>query len=291
MSSHFRLLLLCVLIFRLVNARAEERQDQPAAKQILRIAADPNNLPFSNDRLEGFENKIAEILAKELNANIEYTWRAQRRGFFRETLKAGNTDLVLGVPKHFERALTTEPYYRSSYVFVSRKSDRLAIRSFDDPALRTKRIGVQLIGDDGVNTPPAHALADRNIITNVVGFTLYGNYAEESPPARIIEAVAKKDIDVAIVWGPLAGYFGNRQAVPLAIVPVSAEAGTGASQFGFEISLGVRKKDKELRDRLNEVMKRKHSEIDKILDEFGVPRIEEKKTSLHGEKWEEGKSN
>src|SRR4051794_21309122 len=155
--------------------------------RVLRIAADPNNLPFSNAKLEGFENKIAELIAHDLGAKIEYSWRAQRRGFFRETLKENKADLVLGAPADFERALTTQPYYRSSYVFVSRKDRGLNIRSFDDEALRTLRVGVQLIGDDGANPPPAHALARRGIITNVVGFMLYGDYSEENPPARIIE--------------------------------------------------------------------------------------------------------
>ena len=104
-----------------------------------------------------------------MDADLQYTWRAQRRGFFREALKGGECDLVLGVPAGFERALTTRPYYRSTYVFVSRKDRGLTVRSFDDPALRTLKIGVQLIGDDGVNTPPAHALAARGIVDNVVG--------------------------------------------------------------------------------------------------------------------------
>lgn len=124
----------------------------------LRVCADPNNLPFSNDRLEGFENKIAELLAREMNTQVQYTWWAQRRGFFRNTLRAGECDLVIGVPSSFELALTTSPYYRSTYVFVYRKDRRLKVHSFDDPVLHRIKIGVQMIGHDFVNTPPAHAL-------------------------------------------------------------------------------------------------------------------------------------
>src|SRR5256885_780200 len=174
---------------------------------VLRIAADPNNLPFSNEKLEGFENKIAELIARDLNAGIEYRWRAQRRGFFRETLKEGDCDLVLGVPTGFERALTTKAYYRSSYAFVYRKDSGITVKSFDDPQLRTLRVGIQLIGDDGANTPPAHALAARNIVTNIVGFTVYGDYARQNPAAQIVDAVIEKNVDVAGIWGPLAGYF------------------------------------------------------------------------------------
>ncbi|HEY0549603.1 MAG TPA: substrate-binding domain-containing protein [Verrucomicrobiae bacterium] len=241
--------------------------------RVLRITADPNNLPFSNDKLEGFENRIATLIAQELNAKIEYTWRAQRRGFFRETLKENNADLILGVPTDFERALTTQPYYRSAYAFVRRKDRAAKIQSFDDPALRTLRIGVHLVGDDGANTPPAHALATRGIVTNVVGFTLYGDYAEPNPPARLIEAVAKGDIDVAIAWGPLAGYSARQQKVALEVTPVPAPFDSFALPFAFDISLGVRKRDKELCDELNAVLSRRSADIEKILDEYGVPRV------------------
>ena len=262
----------CSLVFASAfPSRAED--PPPAKKRILRIAADPNNLPFCNDRLEGFENKIAGLLAEELNADVQYTWRAQRRGFFRETLKEGDTDLILGVPHEFERALTTEPYYRSTYVFVTRKDRHLSISSFDDSKLRTLRIGVLLIGDDGANTPPAHALASRGIVTNVVGFTIYGDYAQQNPPARIVDAVAANEIDVAIVWGPLAGYAAKNHSVKLELTPVSP-AHDGDLRFAFDISIGVRRKNKELRDELNDVLKRKRPELDRILAAYGVPRVE-----------------
>jgi len=171
----------------------------PRPAGVLRVCADPNNLPFSNQRGEGFENKIAELLAQDLGERVEYTWWAQRRGFFRNTLKAGACDVVMGVPSGFEMALTTRPYYRSTYVFLSRKDRRLNVTSFDDPVLRKLRIGVQIIGDDQSNAPPAHALTRRNIVDNVRGYTLYGDYSQHDPPARIVDAVAKGDIDLAIV--------------------------------------------------------------------------------------------
>ena len=241
-------------------------------KPVLRVTADPNNLPFSNEAREGFENKIAELIAKELDVNLEYSWRAQRRGFFRETLKENRADLVLGVPAHFDLALTTAPYYRSSYVFVYRKDRGLDLHSLDDPSLRKLKVGVQMIGNDGVNTPPAHALANRGIIDNVVGYTVYGNYAEKNPPARAVDAVANGEVDVAIVWGPLGGYFAGKERVPLAVVPV-APAADPHLPFTFSIAMGVRKDDKELRDRINEILARKSSEIEAILDQYGVPRV------------------
>jgi len=128
------------------------------------------------------------------------------------------------------------------------------------------------VGDDGTNTPPAHALAARGVVDNLVGYSLYGDYAEESPPARIVEGVAKGDVDVAIVWGPLAGYFAKRQSVELTLTPVMPEK-EPPLRFAFSIAMGVRKGNKELRDEIDAVLARKRAEIERILDEYGVPRV------------------
>src|SRR3954468_4848621 len=189
--------------------------------QKLRVCSDPNNLPFSNDKGEGFENKLAEMVARDLHRQVEYTWWAQRRGFFRMTLKSQQCDLVMGVPVESERAWTTDPYYRSTYVFVTRKDSHLDLRSMNDARLHQLRVGVQIIGDDYNNSPPAVSLSKRGVVKNVVGYTVYGNYAQRSPTARIVQAVAEKAIDVAIVWGPQAGYFASQQDVPLKVAPVS----------------------------------------------------------------------
>ena len=241
---------------------------------VLRVCADPNNLPFSNQRGEGFENKLAELLAQDLGERVEYTWWAQRRGFFRNTLKAGVCDLVMGVPSGFEMALTTKPYYRSTYVFLSRKARHLEVKSFDDPMLRKLRIGVQIIGDDQSNAPPAHALTRRNIIDNVRGFTLYGDYSQSNPPARIVDAVSNGDIDLAIVWGPLAGYFAKQSRVLLEIVPVSPQIDQPFLPFVFDISMGVRRGDQEFRDRVDQFLEQRRGEIDRILADYRVPRAE-----------------
>jgi len=248
---------------------------QPIARPagVLRVCADPNNLPFSNQRLEGFENKIADLLAQDLGERVEYTWWAQRRGFFRNTLKAGMCDVVIGVPSGFEMALTTKPYYRSTYVFLSRKDRHLDVKSFDDPLLRKLRIGVQIIGDDQSNAPPAHALTRSNIVENVKGFTLYGDYKQDNPPARIVEAVAKGDIDLAIVWGPLAGYFAKQSRVPMEVVPVSPQIDQPFLPFVFDIAMGVRRGDQELRDQLEEFLEKRQPEIKKILEEYRVPEV------------------
>lgn len=240
----------------------------------LRVCADPNNLPFSNDRLEGFENRIVSLLAQDLGRRVRYTWWAQRRGFLRNTLKAGVCDLVPGVPTSMEMLATTRPYYRSTYVFVSRADDNLGLTSFDDPRLRTLRIGVQMIGDDAANAPPAHALARRGIVQNVVGYTVYGDYRQANPPARIIDAVANGDVDVALAWGPLAGYFAQKELVPLVLTPVAPSIDGPTLPMLFDISMGVRRDDVELKRQIGEALERNRPAIDAILAAYGVPRAE-----------------
>lgn len=240
---------------------------------VLRVCADPNNLPFSNRRQEGFENKIADLIARELKVKVEYTWWAQRRGFVRNTLKAGTCDLIVGMPSSMELALTTTPYYRSTYAFVFRKDSHLSLHSFDDELLKHVQIGVQLIGDDFANAPPAHALSNRHIVQNVKGYTVYGDYNQPNPSARIVEAVANREIDVAVVWGPQAGYFAKRQGVPIEVVPVSPQIDLPYLPFVYDISMGVRREDSAFKEQLDEILARKSREIGNILDEYNVPRV------------------
>jgi len=238
----------------------------------LRVCADPNNLPFSNRAQQGFENRIASLIGSELHRPVEYTWWAQRRGFVRNTLNAGDCDLVAGTTAGMEMLVTTRPYYRSTYVFLSRRDRALAIRSLDDPRLRKLRIGVQLVGDDGVNTPPVHALANRGITGNVRGYTVYGDYRRPNPASQVVDAVAKGDVDVAIVWGPLAGYFAQRAAVPLDVVPVSPKMDLPYLPFVFDIAMGVRRGDSTFKHQIEDVLVRRKSSIDSILSAYGVPR-------------------
>jgi mxaJ protein len=239
----------------------------------LRVCADPNNLPFSNAAGQGFENALAALIAADLHTHVEYTWWPQRRGFIRHTLKAGACDVVMGVPTSLDMVATTTPYYRSTYVFVTRADRRLQIRSLDDPALRRLRIGVQVIGDDYANSPPADALGRRGITANLVGFSVYGDYGTPNPPARIIDAVAAGDVDVAVAWGPLAGYFARRAAVPLHLEPVSPQIDLPFLPFVFDIAIGVRRGDDALRDRLSAILERRHRAIAALLRRYGVPQV------------------
>jgi mxaJ protein len=240
------------------------------AERVLRVCADPDNLPYSHVDGTGFENRIASLVAAELGAALEYEWLPQRRGFVRKTLGEGRCEVFIGVPTQFERVLTTRPYYRSSYVFVYRSSEA-ELRSFDDPRLRSMRVGVQLIGDDLAATPPGHALARRGIVDNVTGFTVYG----EGPAAqRLIAAIADGRLDAGVAWGPQAAYFAKRAPVPLETRVAAAPEDLAPMPFEFSISMGVRRTDRGLRDEIDAVLARRRDDIDAILADYAVPRTQ-----------------
>jgi mxaJ protein len=258
MSSRFRLAVLAVLA---VGGWQLAAEPQP-----LRVCSDPNNLPFSNQREEGFENRIAELVARDLGRKVTYYWWAQRRGFVRSTLNAGKCDVIVGVPSSFDLAATTRPYYRSGYVFVTRRDRKLDIDSLDDPRLRKLKIGVQMIGDDYANSPPAHALASRGIVRNVVGYSVI-----REAPRRIVDAVAAGEIDLSAVWGPTAGYYAKQSRVPLALRTFTPEIDLPFLPFVFDIAMAVRRDDPQLREQLNAILEKRQGEIDRILREYGVP--------------------
>lgn len=266
--NSFRLILIAVILAVPMTVGTA------SAPRELRVCADPNNLPFSNEKLEGFENKLADLIAADLRATVKYSWFRQRRGFVRRGLKADECDVVTGIPSASEMVLATRPYYGSTYVFVYRKSANLQLRSFDDPALRRLKIGLHAIGEDGANPPPAHALARRGIIGNVVGFRMWDVDSVENPQGQIITAVAAGEIDVAIVWGPLGGYFAKQQKEPLEVVPVSPSIEPHGIPFVFDIAMGVRPGETALKAELDEILHRRRGDVQRILEQYGVPRVD-----------------
>ena len=228
---------------------------------------------MSNQRLEGYENKIADLIAKDMNATVKYTWMPQRRGFVRRTLKVGECDVVMDVPAGYEMVLATKPYYRSTYVFVYRRDKNIDLHSIDDPVLRDLRIGLHMASEDGANQPPAHALAKRRLVNNVVGFRMFDVDSAESPPGKIVDAVAAGEIDVAIVWGPFGGYFARQQKVPLHVVPVSPAIDPPGVPFVFEMAMGVRRGQEAFKLELEGILDRRQADIQKILEEYGIPLV------------------
>lgn len=246
-----------------------EKGAEAGANQ-LRVCADPNNLPFSNDRGEGFENRLAELVARRLGWPLRYTYFPQRRGFIKHTLQSGACDVVMSVPTRFERTENTAPYYRSSYVFITRRAQKPPA-SLDDPALRSLRIGLHVVGDDYANVPPAEALARRGIVDNVHGYSIYGDYSKPHPTQSLLDALESNELDVAIAWGPLAGSFVKSAGGELTMTPVRPERDAAGLAMSFSISMGVRHGDTALRHELERVLTEERARVQALLVSFGVP--------------------
>ena len=233
----------------------------------LRVCADPDNLPYSNQKGEGLENRIAEVIGSELHVPVTYYWWPQQRGFVRRTLGENQCDVLVGIPHDFDPVLTTRAYYRSTYVVVSRESAHLGVQSLDDPALKRLRIGVH------IDTPPWGALGERGLMDNVQGYPLMFDYRISDPsrrPAKVLEDVVDGTLDVAIVWGPMAGWYAKRSGAALAIVPVRD---AGKIPMSFDISMGVRRSDQALKARLEAALDHRAPQIQKILAEYGIPVV------------------
>jgi mxaJ protein len=243
-----------------------------AERPTLRVCADPNNLPFSNRMGQGLENKLAQLIAHDLSANLKYVWFSERKNFLKNSLNANLCDAVLGVPVDMDEALLTRPYYRSTYVMVMRADRALKIDSLYDPRLKDLRIGLHIVEDD--YSPPGHLLAAQGLSKQIVGYSLYGAYGETNPPARLIEAVANGDIDMAIAWGPLAGYFAGRIAVPLAIEPISPIR-FQMIPFAYAIGVAVRTGDVALQSAIQEVLDKECQRIRSVVKEYAFPSTEE----------------
>ena len=246
----------------------------PHGPSELRVCADPYDMPFSNDHEEGLENKIAQLVAQDLNARVVNYWWPSRRGVLRNSILGGFCDVMIQAPVGFDPVATTKPYYRSTYYLVFRTGRGLQLRSLDDTILKHLKIGVNMIGYDYTNTPPAHALGARGIV-GLVGF---GNFLNPDPnadhPQDIINAVAKDSIDVAIVWGPLAGYWVKRAPAGLTMVALPDSDPVSGMRFAFDMAMAVRHRDKDLKAQLDSVIDRRRVDIIAILQRYNVPMIE-----------------
>jgi len=238
---------------------------------VLRVCADPNNLPYSHQNEQGFENKLAQLVAHDMGRTVQYVWWPQRQSFLRYTLLEHRCDVVMGVAAGAEEMRTTRPYYRSSFVFVARPDLTPALHSLDDPRLRQLRIGLHVVGEDYSSVPPGQALAERGITKNIVGYTIYGDYSGANPRAPLIDAVAQRKVDVAIVWGPMGGYFARSENPPLRVMRLAATPRDKLLPFSFDIAMGVRTDDDALRRELDAVIAREAPAIRSLLQSYGVP--------------------
>lgn len=240
---------------------------------IVRVCADPDNLPLSNTKGEGFENKIAELIAKKWSSKLEYAWWPVRRGFFSRALNGRYCDIAITAPDKLDFAATTKPYYRSGYVMLYRKDSGLDIQSLADPRLKKLKIGVNLLNSDAENTPPAMALSRYGVVGNLIGFTTFYTTRADERPESIVQAVIDKTIDVAIAWGPLAGYFAKRSPDPLVMQMLEPVDSATGLPFAFNMSMATRRKDPELRDSLDRFISQNKGEILAILKDYNAPLL------------------
>jgi quinoprotein dehydrogenase-associated probable ABC transporter substrate-binding protein len=235
---------------------------------VFRACADPRNLPFSDQAGEGFENKIAELFAKKLGKSIAYTFYPGATGFIRNTLNARRCDVVMGIPLGDDFVQPTNPYYRTAYVAAYAKDGPLAgLDSLADPRLKTAKIGVI------AGTPPVTYLAVNGLLTNIKSYALVVDTRYDSPNAEMMADLDKGAIDVALMWGPLAGYYGEKSKTPLTLQPLVKE--TGGPKLTYRIAMGVRHSDQNWKRELNKLIGANRDEILAILRSYHVPLLDE----------------
>jgi mxaJ protein len=243
-------------------ASVSTQQQPPAAAKSLRVCGDPDNLPYSNDRLQGFENKIAGVIAADLGVEPSYTWWPHQRGLVKNTLEAGTCDVIFGIPHDLETVLATKPYYRSSYVIAHRKGSH-AITSLDAPELKMLRIGVY------ANTPVEESLARRGLLDHLTAYSLFFDpTGDRDRPAKLLDDLVAGKVDVAIPWGPLAGYYAKKLNAPIEMQALPDEEGVPLS---FSMGMGVKKGNRDLKARLEAAIDHRQNDIRTILEEYGVP--------------------
>ena len=236
--------------------------------KVLRVCADPHSMPFSTEKGEGFENKIAELLAEKLDKKLDYAWYPQSVGFIRNTLYAQKCDVIMGFPQGGDLAQSTNPYYRTAYALVFKRGAGLdGIETLSDPRLKTKKIGVV------AGTPPATYLAMNSLLGNVKGYQLVVDTRVDSSAEEMIKDLAAGTIDIGILWGPLAGYHAKKAGADVAVVPLIKEA--SGPRLAYRIAMGVRATDQDWKRQLNRLIGSVQPEINRILMSYDVPLLDD----------------
>lgn len=242
-------------------------------RRVLRVCADPANMPFSNEKGEGFENKVAEIVADELKLPVEYTWFPQATGFVRRTLFAKACDVIIGFAQGDELVLNTNAYYRSTYALLYRPNSGLdGVESLSDPRLKGKKIGIV------AGTPPGDIMAQNGLMTLAKPYPLTVDRRFESPAERMIEDIRKGEIDAGVLWGPIAGYFASRGGEELVVKPLLKES--AGPRMAYRITFGVRNGEDEWKRQLNQVIAKRQGDINAVLLKYGVPLLDEQNNQI-----------
>jgi quinoprotein dehydrogenase-associated probable ABC transporter substrate-binding protein len=253
------------VLLALATGSAARADDHPEAvdRSALRVCADPANLPFSNDKGEGFENKIAELLAAKLGVPLKYTWYPNTVGFLRNTLRVRRCDIVMGTVTGAEMVQTTNPYYRSAYVMVTRKGDNITADKIEDPALKNLKLGLT------AGAPPADIAAKNGLAANIKPYDLYVDTRVQSPGKDMINDLVNKEIDVALLWGPIAGFYAAQHGDELKVTPLLNEPKT--TRMEFYITMAVRPGENKWKNDINALIRANKDAIDQILRDYHVP--------------------
>ena len=271
--SFTALLVLPVFSIPAANAQSEAGSIELVDPKVLRVCADPRNLPFSNEAGEGFENKIAELLAHKLGKSLAYEFYPGATGFVRNTLNAHRCDLIMGMPQGDDAVQGTNPYYRTTYALLVKKGRGLdSLDNLEDPLLKDKRIGIV------AGTPPATNLAVAGLLANIKSYPLVVDTRVDSSPLAMAQDLEQDRIDVAILWGPIAGYLASHATTAMKITPLVKE-GAGP-HMAFRIGMGVRHSDQEWKRLLNRLIADNQPEINQILASYGVPLLDENNAPL-----------
>lgn len=242
------------------------------SRTALRVCADPNDLPFSNDKKEGFENKIAEVIGQDLGLPVTYVWFPRIGAFGRQTLQKRLCDLVMGTVSGDEDMDTTTAYYHSGYMIVSRTDAGIDATAVVDPALADKKIGLVAA------TPPTDLLVRHGLMPQVTSYALSVDSRFESPARQLVQDIVDHKIDVGLLWGPIAGYYIDHEHLPLKAVFLAAEP--DSARLDYRIAMGVRAGEPEWRRRVNQAVQRRQVEIARILADYGVPLLDEQNRSV-----------
>lgn len=244
--------------------------------QVLRVCADPRNMPFSNEKGEGFENKLAELLAAKLQKKLDYVFFPQATGFVRMTLGAHRCDVIMGFPQGDDIAQGTNPYYRTSYALVSKRGSGLEdVATLEDEKLKGKHIGIV------AGTPPATNMAVNGLMANAKPYPLVIDTRIDSSAMMMIQDLAAGQIDAAVLWGPMAGFYAKSADPPLHVTPLVKE--TTGPRLVYRIGMGVRGADQNWKRMLNRLIQENQPAINKVLLDFGVPLLDENNRPIGAE--------
>ncbi len=262
------ILAIIVLGWSSLSLAAKDASRQALTTSVLRVCADPSNLPFSNDKLEGFENRIIDLIATELDLTVRYTWFPQTIGFVRNTLRMRECDLISGITTTSELVQNTNPYYHSAYTMVYRKSSGLTATTMYDTQLQQKKLGIV------AGTPPATIIARLGLLGQIKPYQLFADTRRYNPAQQAIEDVDSGETDVAFVWGPIAAYHARNATNELMIIPLVDEK--DSTRLDFRVSMAVRYGETDWKRKINRVLKNLQPKINQILEEYGVPLLDDR---------------